>query len=94
MATNRSQVLRDYAAKFYLALYIGLGFAVLIWGLANWHWSDPLRFASFVVAAALGSVLKVRFPGLTGTASVSSLFVLISLVNLSTSERCSLRQCA
>jgi putative nucleotidyltransferase with HDIG domain len=86
MATNRSQVLRDYAAKFYLALYIGLGLAVLIWGLVNWHWSDPLRFASFVVAAALGSVLKVRFPGQTGTASVSSLFVLISLVNLSTSE--------
>jgi putative nucleotidyltransferase with HDIG domain len=64
-------------------LHIALGVAVLGIGLANWQWNDPLRFASFVVASGLGSVLKVRLPGLTGTTSVSALFVLISLVNLS-----------
>ncbi len=47
----------------------------------------------------MGAVLKVRLPGQTGTASVSSLFVLISLVNLSLSEAlaiavvCMLVQC-
>ena len=99
MATNRSQILRDHVAKLHVGLYIALGIAVLVFGLANWQWSDPLRFASFVAAAALGSVLKVRLPGLTGTTSVSSLFVLISLVNLSLPEAlviavvCMLVQC-
>jgi putative nucleotidyltransferase with HDIG domain len=86
MPAERSQVLRAYAARFHVFLHIALGVAVFVYAGVNWHWSDPLRFASFVAAAALGSVLKVRLPGLTGTTSVSSLFVLISLVNLSLPE--------
>jgi putative nucleotidyltransferase with HDIG domain len=99
MAPNGSQTIRGHVAKLYVFLHIALGFTVLVCGLAKWQWSDPLRFASFVAAAALGSVLKVRLPGLAGTASVSSLFVLISLVNLSLSEAlviavvCMLVQC-
>src|SRR5271163_605832 len=86
MATNQSQILRDRVARLHVGLYIAFGIGVLVCGLASWQWSDPLRFASFVAASALGSVLKVRLPGLTGTTSVSSLFVLISLVNLSLPE--------
>jgi putative nucleotidyltransferase with HDIG domain len=86
MSIGRSQVWRQPVATLYLFFHIALGVAVLVYGLLNWQWNDPLRFASFVVAAALGSVLKVRLPGLTGTTSVSSLFVLISLVNLSLPE--------
>jgi putative nucleotidyltransferase with HDIG domain len=99
MTTSRSQLWRERTATLHVFLHIGLGSAVLIYGLANWQWSDPLRFASFVAAAALGSVLKVRLPGLTGTTSVSALFVLIGLVNLSLSEAlaiavvCMLVQC-
>jgi putative nucleotidyltransferase with HDIG domain len=98
MAPNPSQF-RGHVAKLFVFLHIVLGVAVLVCGIADWHGSDPLRFVSFVAAAALGSVLKVRLPGLTGTASVSSLFVLISLVNLSLSEAlviavvCMLVQC-
>ena len=99
MNSSRSQVRRERAAKLYVSLHVALGVAVLGYGLVNWQWNDPLRFASFVAAAALGSVLKVRLPGLTGTTSVSSLFVLISLVNLSLPEAlviaavCMLVQC-
>jgi putative nucleotidyltransferase with HDIG domain len=99
MAPNPSQIIRGQVAKLYVFLHIALGVAVLVCGVADWHGSDPLRFVSFVAAAALGSVLKVRLPGLTGTASVSSLFLLISLVNLSLSEAlviavvCMLVQC-
>jgi putative nucleotidyltransferase with HDIG domain len=99
MATKQSQILRDRVARLHVGLYIAFGIGVLVCGLASWQWSDPLRFVSFVAAAALGSVLKVRLPGLTGTTSVSSLFVLISLVNLSLPEAlviavvCMLVQC-
>jgi putative nucleotidyltransferase with HDIG domain len=86
MSNSQSQVRRERLAKLYVSLHVALGVAVLAYSLVNWQWSDPLRFASFVAAAALGSVLKVRLPGLTGTTSVSSLFVLISLVNLSLPE--------
>src|SRR5277367_3322685 len=99
MATNRSQLIRGHVAKLHVGLYIAFGITVLVLGVASWQWSDPLRFASFVAASALGSVLKVRLPCLTGTTSVSSLFVLISLVNLSLPEAlviavvCMLVQC-
>ncbi|HTW63923.1 MAG TPA: HD domain-containing phosphohydrolase [Bryobacteraceae bacterium] len=86
MASNQSQTRREYAAQWHVFLHIALGSAALVAGLGIGHWNDPLRFASFVVAAALGSTLKVKLPGQNGTASVSSLFVLISLVNLSVSE--------
>jgi putative nucleotidyltransferase with HDIG domain len=86
MTTNRSQVWRERMASVHVFLHVALGAAALVYGLMNWQWSVPLRFASFVAAAAIGSVLKVRLPGLAGTASVSSLFVLISLVNLSLPE--------
>src|ERR1700730_2045516 len=86
MTTNRSQVWRERMASVHVFLHLASGAAALVYGLMNWQWSLPLRFASFVAAAAIGSVLKVRLPGLAGTASVSSLFVLISLVNLSLPE--------
>lgn len=99
MPKTGRQIVRAAIARIYLFLYLAFGVAVLIYGFANWQWTDPLRFTSFVVAATLGSVLKVRFPGQTGTASVSSIFVLISLANLSVSEAlliavvCMLVQC-
>src|SRR5580698_7211876 len=86
MTAIQSQVWRQRVATCHLFLHIALGLGVLVVGLSNWDWIDPLRFASFVAAAAIGSVLKVRLPGLTGTTSVSALFVLIALVNLSVPE--------
>ena len=86
MTASQSQVWRGRVARYHVFLHIALGLGVLVFGLSNWNWIDPLRFASFVAAAAIGSVLKVRLPGLTGTTSVSALFVLIALVNLSVPE--------
>ena len=52
----------------------------------NWQSHDPLRALAFIATALLASTLKVRLPGVTGTASVLALFVLIGIVNLSLSE--------
>jgi putative nucleotidyltransferase with HDIG domain len=73
-------------SEIYVLGQIALGSAALLGALANWHSSDPARLISFTVAAALGSVLKLRLPGLGGMVSVSALFVLIGIVNLSLPE--------
>src|ERR1700733_15944219 len=99
MGLTHFKVVQDRVAPLYLFLPICLGVAVFVYGLSNWLLSDPLRFVSFGAAAALSSVLKERLPGQTGTASVSSIFVLITLVNLSLPEAlviaavCMLVQC-
>jgi putative nucleotidyltransferase with HDIG domain len=73
-------------SSFYVAANIALGAAVVVWATLNWHSHDPLRSLAFITTALLASTLKVRLPGVTGTASVLALFVLISIVNLSLSE--------
>ncbi len=78
--------MRDRLPRIFLWTHIALGSAAMLGGLANWESHDRLRFAAFVVTAALASALKVRMPGFSGTMSVSALFVLVGIVNLSLSE--------
>src|SRR6202162_4359428 len=78
--------MRQRIARLHISVHVALGIAALLCGLAHWQSDDPLRFLSFAAAAVLGSVLKVRLPGVTGAISVSALFVLVGIVNLSVSE--------
>lgn len=77
---------RNRPVSLYLSANIGLGIAILIWALLNWRCDEPLRFVSFCAAAVIASVLKIRLPGVTGTTSVSALFVLIGIAALSLPE--------
>lgn len=77
---------RPFLAFAYLFWQIVLGGALLISGLLQLSPSDKLRFASFLASAAIVSALKVRLPGVTGTVSVSFLFVLSAIVDLSYPE--------
>jgi signal transduction histidine kinase/DNA-binding response OmpR family regulator len=70
----------------YLSFIIALGSVVFLWSLLNWHSQDQLRFASFMVAGAIASGLKVRLPGVTGTASVSVLVIVVAIADLSLPE--------
>src|SRR5262245_25969404 len=60
---------------------IALGLVAFASALLAWHSADLLRFASFLGAALVASVLKIRLPGVTGAASVSALFILIGIVD-------------
>src|SRR3984893_6294574 len=77
---------RQQIARLHISVHVALGVAALLCGLSNWQSDDPLRFLSFVAAAVLGSVLKVRLPGVTGAISVGALFVLVGILNLSVPE--------
>ena len=58
----------------------------MLWTIANWHSSDPVRLLSFALATAFGSMLKLRLPGVRGMVSVSALFILVGIVNLNLPE--------
>jgi hypothetical protein len=73
-------------AKFYIGLIISLGLAAFVSGLFRWETSNAFQFVSYFLIAALASGLKVNLPAITGTMSVTSLFLLISIVQLSESE--------
>jgi putative nucleotidyltransferase with HDIG domain len=78
--------MRRHFASFHVAATITLGVAVVVWAAINWAPNDPLRSLTFIATALAASILKVRLPGVTGTASVLALFVLIGIVNFSRPE--------
>ena len=75
--------LRALAVRFYLGAHLLLALGVVSIAAFQWQCHDPLRFISYLASALIASVLKVRLPGVPGAASVSFLFVLIGIVDLS-----------
>jgi putative nucleotidyltransferase with HDIG domain len=86
MSKLASQFGRRLFSQIHLFGYICLGAATLLWTIANWHCTDPVRLVSFALATALGSVLKLQLPAVRGMVSVSVLFILVGIVNLSLPE--------
>jgi two-component system, sensor histidine kinase and response regulator len=78
--------LRARLVNAYLCANIALGSSIFLWALLNWHCEDRLRFASFLIAGVIASVLKIRLPGVTETASVSVLVITVAIAHLSLSE--------
>lgn len=73
-------------AKTYIASIIGLGFALIALALVQRDFQTPGRFAAYSALALLGSTLKVRLPRVTGTISVSFLFILIGIAEFTFTE--------
>lgn len=86
MKNSKNSRFRTICADAYWWTQVLLGGGVLCWMFINWQAVDHLRFLSYLTSAIIASVLKVRLPGVTGTASVSFLFMLIGVVDLSTPE--------
>jgi putative nucleotidyltransferase with HDIG domain len=86
MSKANSQFGPRLFSQIHLLGYIGLGFATMLWSVVNWHGGDPLRLISFGLATVLGSVLKLQLPGVRGMVSVSVLFILVAIVNLTLPE--------
>jgi len=59
---------------------------VLATSLLHFHSHDPLKFACYLLIAALASTMKVRLPGIEGSMSVHFLFVLLGILELSLPE--------
>src|SRR5881275_36259 len=62
------------------------GCVCLALAFAQWHSSDPLKFACYLIAALVASPLKVSLPAIEGTLSVNFLFTLLGILELSLPE--------
>src|SRR6266568_6897165 len=74
---------RSIGARFFIASLAFVGAGCLIYALAHWQSSDPLKFSCYLIAALLASSLKVSLPGIEGTLSVNFLFTLLGILELS-----------
>ena len=73
-------------AKLYVVCTAAAGLALLALGLFRGEFPDLPRFVSFFLLALLASTLKIRLPGMTGTMSVSFLFILMGIADYSFSQ--------
>src|SRR5690242_16446552 len=73
-------------AKAFIGGIVAAGFCFIGGSIFLFDSHAPLRFACYLLIAVLASCLKVSLPGVTGTMSVSYVFILLGVVDLSTSE--------
>ncbi|HEY6971779.1 MAG TPA: HD domain-containing phosphohydrolase [Candidatus Angelobacter sp.] len=73
------------AAWLFLSLVCVVGVAIMAYGW-TWRVEDVPKFIAYSLIALLASRLRVSLPEITGTISVSFLFILICIVELSLSE--------
>jgi len=74
------------ALKVYISGVIGAGAIVLVAALLHWSVPDPWPFSLYLVLAVLGSMLKMRLPGVAGTYSASFIFILVGIVHFTLPE--------
>ena len=85
---TRPQSWRDMSAapRFFIAVVVICGTAVLTYSILHGKSENPLKFVCYLVIALAASRLKVNLPGITGTMSVNFLFLLLGVLELSLSE--------
>ena len=73
-------------ARIFAALSIAVGAGFMANAVYPWHTEDFARFCFYLVLSSLASGMKVNLPGIPGSMSVSFLFSLIGLAEMSLSE--------
>ncbi len=85
---TRPQSWRDMSAapRFFVAVVVLCGTAVLTYTVLHGQSENPLKFICYLVIALAASRLKVNPPGIAGTMSVNFLFLLLGVLELSFPE--------
>ena len=73
-------------AKLFIAIVTALAAACFALAGTHWHFNDTLQYFCYLAIALLASSLKVTLPGIEGTMSVSFLFILVGVMEMSYSE--------
>src|SRR5579872_321365 len=73
-------------ARIYIGLTALLGISVLAMACANWESPDLFEYGGFLLVAIGSSGMRISVPGITGTLSLTFLFVLFGIAELTTSE--------
>src|SRR6266567_4135581 len=75
--------IRFIGVRSFIASMALTGLVSLAMAFWHWHFSDPVKFSCYLIAALLASSLKVSLPGIEGTLSVNFLFTLLGILELS-----------
>src|ERR1700730_13346662 len=73
-----------WRARLYIAIVVALGVSCL--ASANWEMRNGGRFACYMAICIVASGMKVNLPGIFGTMSVSFLFVLIGVLDMTAGQ--------
>ena len=73
-------------ARFYIAFVSLLGAMALGVAVSSWESPDLLKFAGFLVLATLSAGIRFEAPGIANGLSLSLLFVLFGIAELTASE--------
>src|SRR5580658_9575500 len=77
---------RQTRTGLFVATMALTAFGFFVLAFSQWHSTDPVKFACYLIAALLSSSLKVSLPGIEGTLSVNFLFTLLGILELSLPE--------
>jgi diguanylate cyclase (GGDEF)-like protein/putative nucleotidyltransferase with HDIG domain len=70
----------------FIAITATVGAVVMGVACLQWHSNDLLKFGCYVLIACLSSTMKVELPGIESTMSVTFLFILLGVIELSLAE--------
>ena len=73
-------------ARVYIGGVIGVGALVLAASVVTGTWPNRSAWAAYAILAAIASVVKLRLPGIDGTYSLGSLFVVYGVVHFDLAE--------
>jgi diguanylate cyclase (GGDEF)-like protein/putative nucleotidyltransferase with HDIG domain len=73
-------------ARIYIGVMMALGLAVLTHAAIRWESPDLLKYGGFLMVAVFSSGMRLKMPGVTGTLSLTFLFVLFGVIELNGPE--------
>jgi len=82
---NRGEELPAQARVFAYGV-IAAGAALMLAAALGWESSDPVRFAVYLALAVVGSMFKVRLPGMRGTVAPNFVLTLAAIAQFSLPE--------
>src|SRR5579883_1171021 len=74
------------AARIYIGLFAALAAYVVVNAAANWESPDLFEFGGFLLVAIGSAGMNITVPGITGTLSLTFLFVLFGIAELTMPE--------
>src|SRR5262249_44962875 len=85
MANSRYSQMNN-RAKAFIAVTTVVGASLMLVALSQWNSQDPVRFIGYLGITLLASNLTVVLPGINGSMSVTFLFILLGILELSLAE--------
>src|SRR5664279_6620785 len=73
-------------ARRYIGAILAGGVVCFTYAMTGWNCRHPLQYLCLLAVALPASALKVFLPGVTGTMSVSYVFVLLGMLDFSYPE--------